>query len=202
MTLAEEPERYRSTTTAHMVRFVAIWVTAAGAGLLVLTSGQLFVWDDPGGLLLALALVGGGGVAWLAARTTLATLRRENRPYLLSARGIQAMAGRERVAARVRAVQRWTLATFVVAGIVMIYAASAMACEGRPEYLCGLPPVDRSVFLIARTVAVATGAGFVALVVLGRSHAHETERMDAVIGEGQRRRREGPVPGLSRHRWE
>ena len=202
METASAPPPYTSTTSTHVLRFVAIWITAMGLLLLALSSGQLVVWDDPGALLLALGLVGGGGAVWIACRLWIRQLHRRNRAFLLSEHGVSALGGRGWFAGRVR---RWSvvaLIAFMVAGAVVIVAGSALGCAGAREGACRLPEVDRSVFIAARAIAVGSGAAYVGLVILGRSHRLETDRMEGVIAEGQRRREEGPIPGLSRSRWE
>lgn len=201
-TIPDAPPPFTGTTGAHLVRFVAIWVTSMGLLLLLLSGGQLLVWDDPGALLLALALVAGGGGIWIAAKRRLAHLHRANREYLLSVHGIETMGGRERLARRVRALSWTALAVFLAAGGLVIWSGSALGCIGVRDDLCSIPELPGWVFPVTRAVAIAAGAAFVGLVILGRSHAHETDQMDAVIAEGQRRRLEGPIPGTSTSRWE
>jgi 4-amino-4-deoxy-L-arabinose transferase-like glycosyltransferase len=202
MTTTSVPPPYTSTTAAHLTRFAAIWVTALGLLLLLLSSGQLFVWDDPGALLLALAMVGGGGLTWLACRVRLDTLHRANRDYLLSEYGIQAMAGREAFASLARQWMTRTLVVFMVAGAVVIFTGSSVACHSVPDVQCRIPEVHPWLFYVARLIAGVAGAAFVGVQSLRRSHQLETERMDAVIAEGQRRRQDGPTPGIARSRWE
>jgi len=201
-TTSGAPLPFTGTTGAHLVRFVAIWVTAMGLLLLLLSAGQLLVWDNPGSLILALGLVSTGAGTWVAAKVRLAGLHRANRDYLLSEYGIEAMGGRERFAHRVSALSWTALAVFIAAGGLVIWSGSALGCEGLRDDLCSIPSLPAWVFPTVRTVALAAGSAFVGLVVLSRSHAHETEHMDAVIAEGQRRRLEGPIPGTSRSRWE
>jgi hypothetical protein len=202
METASAPAPYTSTTSTHVLRFVAIWVTAVGLLLLALSSGQLFVWDDPGALVLAFALTAGGGFTWIGCRLWLQELHRRNREFLLGEQGVSALAGRTAFGRRVRSWSVVALVAFLVAGAVVIFAGSAMGCTGARDGACRLPEVDRSVFIAARAIAVGSGAAYVGLVILGRSHRLETDRIETVIAEGQRRREEGPIPGLTRSRWE
>lgn len=199
---ASAPSPYTSTTGTHLMRFVAIWVTAMGLLLLVLSSGQLLTWDDPGALVLALALTGGGGLTWVACRVRLDALRRSNREYLLSESGIEAMAGRERFAARARRASTVLFVVFMTGGALVIFTGSSVSCHGVEDVQCRLPELDPVLFHASRLITGAAGAALVGLHALRRSHDLETERMDAVIAEGQRRRAEGPIPGTSRSRWE
>ncbi|GIG54151.1 hypothetical protein [Demequina activiva] len=202
MQTASAPPPYTSTTSTHLLRFVAIWVTAMGLLLLVLSSGQLFVWDDPGALLLAMAMTGGGAAVWLGCRWWLESLHRSNREFLLSEDGVSALAGRAAFARRVRTWSVVALVGFMVAGAVVIFAGSAMGCVGARDGACRLPEIDSSVFSASRSLAVGAGAAYVGLMILGRSHRLESDRIEMVIAEGQRRRMEGPIPGVSRSRWE
>jgi len=201
-TIPDAPPPFTGSTGAHMARFDAIWVTSMGLLLLLLSGGQLLVWDDPGALLLALTLVAGGGGIWIAAKRRLAQLHPANRAYLLGPHGAEALGGREQLARRVRSLSWTALGVFIAAGALVIWSGSALGCVGVRDDLCSIPELPAWAFPVARAVAVAAGAAFVGLVVLGRSHAHETERMDAVIAEGQHRRLEGPIPGTTTSRWE
>ena len=195
---------YTDTTKVQVVRAVGIGALGFGLAWFPFLGAQLFVWDDPGLLIADLVLIAVGAGMFVGARAWLASADRRNRAYLLSEHGAQVMHGRKEFDGRVVVAIRVLFVLFVVMGVAFFYYFSAAACGLRTDGFCGdvATPSDEFVTTI-QLAALAVGALWAGAVFLRRTHEKESERIDAVVAEGQRRRRnDHPLAGSGRTGWE
>ena len=195
---------YRSTTSTQVVRAAGLWLAAVGGVALVLLGGQLVVMDDPGWALIAVVVLVGGVCAMLWSRAHLRELDAANKPFLLGEQGATVMRGREEFAKRLAIASHMVLAVFLVCGVAFIFLISAASCGERIDGYCGDVgrPSDH-VMAMAQAVTLAMGALWIALMGLRRTQEAESDRIDGVVAEGQRRRRhDHPLAGTDRSSWE
>ena len=195
---------YRNTTPTQVTRAVGLWLIAVGGFGLVLLGGQLVVGDDPAWPLVALALFVFGVWATLASRARLRALDAFNRPYLLSEQGVEVMHGRAEFAKRVAVASYVVLGLFLVCGVAFIFLISAASCGNRIDGYCGdVGRPSNETMITFQVATLSVGALWVALMGLRRTHEAESERIDNVVAEGQRRRRhDHPFDGTDRSSWE
>jgi len=195
---------YRNTTPTQVTRAVGLWLIAVGGFGLVLLGGQLVVRDDPAWALVALAVFAIGVWAVLSSRSRLRALDVLNRPYLLSEQGVDVMHGRAEFARRVAVASYVVLALFLVCGVAFLFLMSAASCGDLVEGYCGdVGRPSDGTMIMSQVVTLAVGGLWVALMGLRRTHEAESERIDTVVAEGQRRRRnDHPLAGTDRTSWE
>ena len=154
--------------------------------------------------LIVLAILVVGVVLLLWSRSRGAALWSANKPYLLSEQGADVLHARREFAARTLWVGRVLLALFLVSGIIFFVLFSAISCGDRLEGYCGqVGRPSESIVVLSQVVSLALGCAWAAVVYWRRRHESETERIDVVVAEGQRRRRsEGPMAGTNRSAWE
>lgn len=114
------------------------------------------------------------------------------------------MAPRQRFLDAVTKVKRRLLAMFLAFGTLFIFLVSAASCDGTTQGFCDYvtQPAD-GIIAFVQMAALVTGLLYLGCVVLSRTHDAETERLDVVIAEGQRRRRDdGPLAGARSRGWE
>lgn len=195
---------YRDTTSTQVLRAVGVWVVCLAGASLFFVGAQVFVRDNLAApIVVVLALATGIALVWWAKRR-LAALDTANRPYLLSEEGSQAMRHRQDVERTIVVARRWALAGFVVLACAFIVLVSYAACVDRVDGICSTD--WRPTFALVQATqlgALAMAGLWVALMSLKSTHAKESERIDRVVAEGQRRRRnDHPFAGMSRSGWE
>jgi hypothetical protein len=196
---------YRDTTRTQWWRAAGLWSAGVGAGLFIFVSGQLLRWTSPELMTVPGVMLVGGAAAYLLAKRHLAELDAHNRPFLLSSRGTQAMRNRAATMRRLRVWRAWLGTLFFLMGSAFILLLSGLTCESvhNTEGLCGaIPRLTDLQFNLWRSTTLGLGVGFIATWVLMIWHEQESERLDVVVAEGQRRRAEGPIPGLKRTVWD
>lgn len=195
---------YASTTRLEAARGAGVWLTIAGAVGLFFLGGQLFVWDDPSLAVIDLLVLAAGLTLLLTSRSRLKRQWEANKPYLLGADGASVMRGRNEAAARLSRASRLVLALFLVFGVAFFFLFSAIACGDRVDGFCGevgRPP--ESLVELWQALTITVGAAYVGLVSMRKRFEDETERIDVVVAEGQRRRRhDHPMDGTDRFSWE
>lgn len=195
---------YRDTTSIQVIRAVGVWVVCLAGASLFFVGAQVFVRDNLAApIVVVVALAAGIALVWWA-KKRLAALDLANRPYLLSEQGSEAMRHRQEVERTIVIARRWAMAGFVVLACAFIVLVSYAACVDRVDGICSTD--WRPAFALVQTVQLAAlgAAGlWVALMSLKSTHAKESERIDRVVAEGQRRRRnDHPFAGTSRSGWE
>ncbi|MGC4175315.1 hypothetical protein [Demequina sp.] len=198
------PLTYQDPARLELVRAVSLGGTVATGCGLALVIGQIVAWERPGLALLwpVFFLAGLGTLLW--SRAQLNELFARNKPYLLSEHGAEVLRARREHEARSLWVGRAVLAVFLVCGIVFIALLSAINCGDRVDGYCGdvgRPP--EPLVILAQFVALGLGGLWAAIISSRRRHESETERIDAVVAEGHRRRRnDDPMAGTNRFAWE
>jgi len=195
---------YTDTTKVQAVRATGVWALGLGLAWFPFVAAQLFVWDSPGMLIADLVLIAAGGVTFWSARRWLAAADRRNRDFLLSEQGASVMRGRKEFDARL-GVAAWVLfGVFVALGVAFIVLMSAAGCGDRTEGFCGdVGRPSDSVMVTVQVITLGMGALWVGVLSLKRTHEKESERIDRVVAEGQRRRRnDHPMAGTGRTGWE
>jgi hypothetical protein len=195
---------YTDPFRVEAARATGIGLTVAGGiGTLLLggefASGKASV---AGVIALAALVVGVGLLVWSRSRGT--ALWTANKAFLLSEQGASVLHERREFAARTLWVGRVLLALFLVAGTVFFFLFSAISCGERIAGYCGqVGRPSESLVVLMQVVSLALGGAWAAVIYWRRRHESETERIDAVVAEGQRRRRsDGPLAGSNRSAWE
>ena len=195
---------YTDTTKVQVVRATGVWALGLGLAMLPFLGGQLFVWDEPFLLLVDLGFIAAGaGMLW-GARRWLAAADARNRDYLLSDQGARVMRGRKERDSRL-GVAAWVLfGVFMVLGVAFVVLMSAAGCGEGTEGFCGDVGRPSDGLMTGWQVLTFTvGALWVGALSLKRTHEKESERIDRVVAEGQRRRRnDHPMAGTGRTGWE
>lgn len=195
---------YLSPGRLEALRATGLGLTIVGAAGLVLLGGQLFVWEEPGPALGALAVFVAGLAMLLTSRARLARLWAHNKAYLLAEQGASVLHGRREFARRLVVVARILLSLFIVCAIAFFFLFSAIACGDRVDGFCGdvgTPP--ESAVVAMQALSIGVGAAWAAVVYARRRYDDETDRIDRVVAEGQRRRRnDHPMAGTDRFSWE
>lgn len=194
---------YTNTTGVQVARAVAVWVLGFGIALFPFIAADLFAgraWDA---VLTCLGLIaaGAGTIVW--AKWRLARLDERNRPFLHSPEGSSILAPRQKFQARVTIAKRVLFVLFLVLAVAFLVLVSAVNCAVGQGGFCGMVtrPSDATLeFLQFSTIAA--GMLYVAGVVLSRTHEAETERLDLIIAQGQKDRREGGPLGSLRRGWD
>lgn len=188
----------------ELVRAVGIWATVAGGIGLLLVGGELMVGKFSVGALgmLALTVAGLAMVLWSRARS--AALWQANKAFLMSNRGIEVLHARRAFQGRTLWVGRALLALFLLSGIAFFFLFSAISCGTRTDGYCGdvgTPP--EALVILLQVVSLLLGGAWAAVISWRRRHESQTELIDRVVAEGQRKRRsDDPMAGMDRHRWE
>jgi len=195
---------YTDPSRIELFRAIGIFAIVVGGIGLLLLGGELLAGKFSFGALCMLALTCAGVGLLLWSRARGAALWQANKPYLLSERGVEVLHERRAFQGRALWVGRALLALFLVSGIVFFFVFSAINCGTRSDGYCGdvgRPP--ESVVVLFQVVSLALGGAWAAVVSWRRRHEHQTELIDRVVAEGQRRRRsEDPMAGMDRNRWE
>lgn len=195
---------YQDPARVEVLRAVGVGVTILGSVALVLMGGSLFEGDDPSSGLAALAVFTLGLCTLLWSRTRLTKLWAHNKPYLLSEEGATLLHERREAADRTLWVGRILLALFIVFAIVFFFLFSAISCGERSDGYCGnVGRPTESIVVASQITALALGCSWAAVTYWRRRQDDETERIDMVVAEGQRRRRsDHPLSGTDRRSWE
>ena len=195
---------YESTVRLEAARGAGVWLTIAGAVALFFLGGQLFVWDDPSWALIDISVLAAGVTLLLWSRARLKLQWEANKPFLLGDEGASVMRGRNETSARLSRTSHLVLALFLVCGVAFFFLFSAIACGDRVDGFCGDVGRPPEWFVeLWQTVTIAIGAAYVGVVSMRRRFDDETERIDVVVAEGQRRRRhDHPMDGTDRFSWE
>jgi hypothetical protein len=195
---------YTDTTRVQVARAVGVWVLGLALASLPFLGGQLFVWDDPAFLIVDLVAVALGAALILGARAVHRRLDSANRSCLLGPEGATIMRGRQEFEHRVSVAARWLLGSFLLLAIGFFFLMSAASCGQRTDGYCGdVGRPSDSVMVMSQTLTLAIGAMWIGAVSLRKTHETESERIDRLVAEGQRRRRnDHPLAGSSRTGWE
>lgn len=195
---------YTDTTKVQVVRATGVWALGLGLAMLPFLGGQLFVWDEPFLLLVDLAFIACGAAMLWGARRWLAAADASNRDYLLSEQGARVMRGRKERDSRL-GLMAWVLfGVFMVLGVAFVVLMSAAGCGDRTDGFCGdVGRPSDAVMTTMQVISLGVGALWVGALSLKRTHEKESERIDRVVAEGQRRRRnDHPMAGSGRTGWE
>jgi hypothetical protein len=194
---------YAPTTWVQVVRAVSVWVLGAGLAMLLFLWRDVLTWQLPEAVfILGVIALGGGGIGW--ARWQLGELDHRNRPFLMSSDGASILTPRREFLAGLTRVKRVLLAAFFVSAGAFVYLISAVNCPPDQGGFCGAVATPSEATLqLLQSLSLGIGLIYLAAVVLSRTHDAETDRLDAMIAEGRKRRRDdGPLAGAGGRGWE
>ncbi|MCR6712157.1 MAG: hypothetical protein NVV57_05430 [Demequina sp.] len=195
---------YTDPSRVDLARAIGIGLTVAGGIGLLLLGGEFGARKASLAGIAVVALLATGIALLLWSRSRGAALWEANKAFLLSEQGAAVLHERREFASRTLWVGRVLLALFLVCGIVFFFLLSAIGCGDRIDGYCGhvgRPP--EWIVVLTQVVSLVLGSAWATVVYWRRRHESETERIDIVVAEGQRRRRtEGPLAGTNRSSWE
>jgi len=195
---------YEGTGALELWRAIGVWLTVVGTVLLLLMGRQLIEWEDPAPALVSLAIFVAGLSLLLWSRARLRAVWERNKPYLLSEKGVNVTRGRRDAAKTLARISHVLLALFVLVGLIFFGFFSAASCGERIVGFCGdvgRPPEDLVTTL--QMVTLVIGAAWAGVMTMRNRQDDQTERIDIVVADGQRMRRQSdPLLGSDRFSWE
>ena len=183
-----------------MAKVVGGWALGLGALGMLLTGGE-FSTGEPGPWAIASAVGAAGG----AAVFTIGFLRfraahRPNMDFLKSQNATSILAARRELETRFVRARQISLAVFLVIGTAFFLLAGTYSCVEQPclgNFEGHLDWIQRT-----RVWSLVAGAILLPITALARVHIAETNRIEVIASDYQRRREDDDPLGLKISRWE
>ncbi|MBN2176307.1 MAG: hypothetical protein JW722_01460 [Demequinaceae bacterium] len=191
---------YMDSTPPQVARVVGGWTLGIGLAFFVLTYQELGRVHPPSGAIIALVLLGAGGLSLIMGSRRLATADAANRRFFASTAGTEILATRRRLQYRLERVRWWLLLVFVAFCAWWVLLAGTLSCT---DGVCnGFAPGHEFQIDVFRWICLSVGFVTLTVATLARIHGNETDRWEDLASDYLRRRDDGPVPGLKHSRWE